>query len=132
MIVERLILREYNWAVTVLLDCDCSNTSEIIDHLQSIHCPTHLQKEAVQNLESCKQNIGLTYSNFGLRRTIMVISKTSNNKQLINTITHECYHFIQHLQKANHIIEEEELANLTGRFNMCLWDTITMLLQDSN
>ena len=132
MIVERLILREYNWAVTVLLDCDCSNTSEIIDHLQSIHCSANLQKEAVQNLESCKYNIGLTYSNFKINRTIMVITHTNNNAELINTITHECYHFIQHISKANNITDEETLALLTGRFNMCLWSTIYCIINGSN
>ena len=42
MIVERLILREYNWAITVLLECNCSDIPEIKEHLQSISCPKHL------------------------------------------------------------------------------------------
>lgn len=132
MIVERLILREYNWAITVLLECNCSDIPEILEHLQSISCPKHLQEEAINNLSSCENNIGLTYSNFKINRTIMVITHTNNNAELINTITHECYHFIQHISKANNITDEETLALLTGRFNMCLWSTICCIINSSN
>lgn len=132
MIVERLILREYNWAITVLLECNCSDIPEILEHLQSISCPKHLQEEAINNLSFCENNIGLTYSNFKLNRTIMVINHTDNNAELINTITHECYHFIQHISKANNITDEETLASLTGRFNMYLWNTIFYIINGSN
>lgn len=132
MIVERLILREYNWAITVLLECNCSDIPEILEHLQSISCPKYLQEGAINNLSSCKNNIGLTYSNFKLGRTIMVINHTNNNAELINTITHECYHFIQHIAKANNITDEETLASLTGRFNMCVWSTIFCIINGSN
>ena len=62
----------------------------------------------------------------------MVITHTNNNAELINTITHECYHFIQHISKANNITDEETLALLTGRFNMCLWSTIYCIINGSN
>ena len=62
----------------------------------------------------------------------MVITHTNNNAELINTITHECYHFIQHISKANNITDEETLALLTGRFNMCLWSTICCIINSSN
>lgn len=132
MIVERLILREYNWAITILLECNCSDIPEVLEHLQSISCPKYLQEEAINNLASYKNNIGLTYSNFKLNRTIMVINHTNNNVELINTITHECYHFIQHISKANNITDKETLASLTGRFNMCLRSTIFYIINDSN
>lgn len=132
MIVERLVLREYNWAITILLECNCSDISEILKHLQSIFCPQNLQKEAINKLSSCQENIGLTYSNFKLGRTIMVISHTDNNAELINTITHECCHFIQHIAKARNITDEETLALLTGRFNMCLWDVVSGIINSSN
>lgn len=77
-------------------------------------------------------NIGLTYSNFKLGRTIMVISHTDDSAELINTLTHECYHFIQHIAKVNNITNEETLALLTGRFNMCLWGTICYITNGSN
>ena len=132
MLVERLILREYNWAITILLECNCSDIPEILEHLQSISCPKYLQEEAINNLYSCEDNIGLTYSNFKLNRTIMIINHTDNNAELINTITHECYHFIQHISKANNITDEETLASLIGRFNMCLWNTIFYIINGSN
>lgn len=124
MIVSRIIIRKYNWAVTVLFQCDCKDTDEVIDHLISIDCPYYLQKQAKQNLVQCNSNTGLTYSNFQLRRTIMVINKTDSTKELLNTITHECYHFVCQLNAANHIDNEEELAILSGDFNMNCWEII--------
>lgn len=124
MIIQRLILREYNWAITILYQCDCRDTKEILYHLQSIECPQALQDDAYNNLITCNSNTGLTYSNYRLGRTIMVINKTDSPKELLNTITHECYHFICQLDKAKSIKNEEELATLTGRFNMNCWEII--------
>ena len=62
----------------------------------------------------------------------MVINHTDNNAELINTITHECFHFIQLISKAINITDEEALASLTGRFNMCLWSTIFYIINGSN
>lgn len=124
MLIQRLILKEYNWAITILYQCTCHDLEDIEYHLDSINCPLELKKEALKNIETCQSNIGFTYSNFALGRTIMAISKVDQPQQLINTITHECYHFINHLAKTRNIEDEEVLATLTGRFNMQTWEII--------
>lgn len=129
MITRRLILQKYSWAITILADCDCSDVEDIILHLKSIECPQKLQDQAVLNLNQCKLNTGLTYSNYLLRRTIMVINKTNDVEELMNTITHESFHFIAHLSKACSIKEEETLATLLGDFNMNMCDIIFNILK---
>lgn len=113
MKVLRLVLKEYNWAITILYNSNCQDIDEIIYNLQSIECPIYLQEEATNNILQCKLNTGMTYSNFKLRRTVMLISNTSSIKEILNTVSHECYHFTQHLLKTEYATEEQ-MATLLG------------------
>ena len=84
MIIDKFII--YNWNVTVLYECSCDNIDFIIETLQDIKCPNRYIKEALNNLETCNLNIGLTYSNIKQKSSIIIINKTSSFAQLINTI----------------------------------------------
>ena len=97
----------YNWDITVLYESTCEDIDDIIETLIDIHCPKRLIKEALNNLETCNLNIGLTYSNLNLKSSVIVISKTSSFAQLINTIAHEYYHLICHISKILKIEDEE-------------------------
>lgn len=107
-----------NWNVTVLYECTCDDIDSIIETLIDIKCPNKYIKEALDNLETCNLNIGLTYSNITLKSSVIVINKTSSFAQLINTIAHEYYHLICHISRALDITDEEELAYLNGDLNM--------------
>jgi hypothetical protein len=117
----------YSWNVTVLYECTCEDIDFIIRILKEIKCPNKFIKEALNNLESCNLNIGLTYSNIALKSSIIVINKTSSFSQLINTIAHEYYHLICHISKALDITDEEELAYLNGDLNMRSYNLIKKL-----
>ena len=108
----------HDWDVTILYECTCDDIDYIIETLKDINCPIVFLKEALNNLESCKLNIGLTYSNLSLKSSVIVVNKTSSFAQLINTISHEYYHLICHISKALDIKDEEELACLNGDLNM--------------
>ena len=108
----------YNWNVTVLYECTCDDIDFIIRILKDIKCPNKFIEEALNNLETCNLNIGLTYSNISLKSSVIVINKTSSFSQLINTIAHEYYHLICHISKVLDINDEEELAYLNGDLNM--------------
>lgn len=116
MIIDKFFI--YNWNITVLYESTCDDIDTIIETLLGINCPKKYINEALNNLETCNLNIGLTYSNFRLKSSVIVISKTSSFSQLINTIAHEYYHLICHLEKALNIKDEEELACLNGDLNM--------------
>jgi hypothetical protein len=36
MITERYVLKEYNWAITIIYKYSCSDIPNILDHLNSI------------------------------------------------------------------------------------------------
>ena len=88
-----------NWKIQILYECTCDDIDYIIKALEEINCPNKHIKEAIDNLETCNLNIGLTYSNLNLQSSVIVINKTSSDLQLINTISHEYYHLICHLKK---------------------------------
>ena len=117
----------YNWKVTILYECTCDDIDDIIETLKEIKCPRTYIKEALINLETCNLNIGLTYSNIKLKSSVIVINKTSSFDQLINTIAHEYYHLICHIQKALEIEDEEKLAYLNGDLNMRSYNIIKKL-----
>lgn len=116
MIKDSFII--YNWNVIILYECTCDDIDYIIETLKDINCPNRFIKEAIQNLETCNLNIGLTYSNVRLKSSIIVVNKTSSFAQLINTVSHEYYHLLCHISKTLNIEDEEELAYLNGDLNM--------------
>ena len=116
MIIDKFHI--YNWKVTILYECTCDDIDFIIETLKEINCPNKYIKEALNNLELCSLNIGLTYSNTKQKSSVIVINKTSSFSQLINTVAHEYYHLICHLQRTLEIDDEKELAYLNGDLNM--------------
>ena len=112
------IFYEYDWKVTVLYETTCNNIDYIIETLRDIECPNYYINRALDNLEECKLNSGLTYSNSKLKSSVIIITKTSSFAQLINTISHEYFHLICHISQILNIKDEEELANLNGNLNM--------------
>ena len=108
----------YNWNITILYDTTCDDIDYIIETLKGIYCPEYYIERALDNLEECKLNSGLTYSNSSLKSSVIIVNKTSSIYQLINTISHEYYHLICHISKVLNIEDEEELATLNGNLNM--------------
>ena len=116
MIIDEFSI--YNWSITILYETTCDDIDIIIKTLKEINCPKYYIERALDNLEECKLNSGLTYSNLNLKSSVIIVNKTSSFAQLINTISHEYYHLICHISKTLNIEDEEELANLNGNLNM--------------
>jgi hypothetical protein len=125
MIIDKFSI--YNWEVTILYECTCDDIDYIIRILRDINCPNKYIKEALNNLQTCNLNIGLTYSNTNLQSSVIVVNKTSSFAQLINTIAHEYFHLICHISKILEIEDEEELAYLNGNLNMRSYNFVKKL-----
>lgn len=121
----------HDWKVTILYECTCDDIDYIIETLEDINCPNKYIKEALENLETCNLNIGLTYSNLKMKSSVIVVNKTSSFSQLINTVAHEYFHLICHISKALKIRDEEELAYLNGDLNMHSYNIIKKLQKES-
>ena len=121
--------REYGWKITILYETTCDDIDYIIETLRDIYCPNKYIKEALDNLEECNLNTGLTYSNLKLRSSVIIVNKTSSFAQLINTISHEYFHLICHISKALEIEDEEKLASLNGDLNMRSYKIVEKLMK---
>ena len=122
MIIDKFSV--YNWRITILYETTCDDIDFIIKTLMDIKCPVKYINKALDNLEECKLNSGLTYSNTRLKSSVIIINKTSSFSQLINTIAHEYFHLICHISDVLEIKDEEKLANLNGNLNMRSYNII--------
>ena len=122
MIIDKFSV--YNWRITILYETTCDDIDFIIETLMEINCPKRYINKALDNLEECKLNSGLTYSNIRLKSSVIIINKTSSFSQLINTIAHEYFHLICHISDVLEIKDEEKLANLNGNLNMRSYNII--------
>ena len=122
MIIDKFSV--YNWRITILYETTCDDIDFIIETLMEINCPKRYINKALDNLEECKLDSGLTYSNIALKSSVIIINKTSSFSQLINTIAHEYFHLICHISDVLEIKDEEKLANLNGNLNMRSYNII--------
>lgn len=116
-----------DWKVDIYYESTCDDIDIIIEALKDINCSDKYINEALDNLETCNLNIGLTYSNIRLKSSVIVVSKTSSFSQLINSISHEYYHLLKHIAKVLNIEDEEELATLNGNLNMRSYEFVEKL-----
>lgn len=83
-------IKRYDWVIHVLYNVTCSRISDIIALLRRAGCPESKIREAYGNVGSCKLDVGLTYSNYRSRESVMVIGRTSSYREFSNSLFHEC------------------------------------------
>lgn len=131
MIRRDLYIEEYDWQVRIFYRVTCYHTDEIISLLKSINCPEDKAREAYDNLVSCKFDTGVTYSNYKLRKSVMVISKTSSPEEFSNSLKHECRHLEDHIATAFKMpIGGEEVAYLSGYLGKMLYRDMQLFICD--
>lgn len=115
MIVQKIFLEDWDWEATIYYAVDAYYTDEIIDEMAYMGCNKMELMKAETLLKEGSYNVGLTYSNFDDRRSIVVIGLTSTPSEFQNTFDHEKGHLAMHIGKALNIdIFGEEFQYLTG------------------
>lgn len=115
MIRQEFYLPRYGWHVSVYYSVTTYWTREIMDELRRVGCRGESLRRACRNLESGNLNTGITYSNFGRRDTVMVISRTSSPAEFLNSWEHEKKHLARHIEQTYGIDPfGEEAAYLEG------------------
>lgn len=72
-------------------------------------------QSAYELMSMQKENTGLTYSNYNLSESLIVVGKTTSRAQFANTLFHECTHLCVNIAEARHIDHSsEEFAYLAG------------------
>lgn len=133
MITKDLYIPKYRWIVHIFYRVTCYYTADILSCLESIECPDDKLRAAYKNMISCHLDTGLTYSNYNLHESVMVIGKTSSYKEFANSLFHETRHLCDHIGIAcNMEMGGEEIAYLTGYVGEKLASDIQMFICDCN
>lgn len=131
MITRDLYIRKYDWLVHIYYAVTCYWTDEIMQKLYDIKCPSDKLHVAYRNLTKCKLDTGLTYSNYQMRETVMVIGLTTSPAEFLNSFDHERKHMEAHMAQALQIDPwGEEIAYLSGETAQSLSKDVQLFMCD--
>lgn len=122
MIKQDISLPRYRWRVRVYYAVTRMYCNDIMSDLYDIGCRGENLQTAYENLREGRVNTGLTFSNYDLRATVMVIARTSTPAQFLNSYDHERKHLEAHIADAYGLDPYgEEIAYLCGKIGELLY-----------
>lgn len=114
MIHFDIIFEKYDWIVEVYIILENVNNKRILYSLDCMKCPEKIKTQAEENLYS-GVNSGFTYTNPKIRKSLMVVNRSSSMYEFINTYNHEKNHVEMHICEELGIDPySEEAAYLSG------------------
>lgn len=115
MITRDLYIKRYDWLVHFFLGASCYWTEEIIEALRKVNCPLDHILDSYESMDTCSLDTGITYSNYDLRETVLVVNTTSSIAEFLDSLDHEKKHLVSHMEEALGIDPwSEEAAYLSG------------------
>lgn len=106
-----------NWDVVLLYHVSCANTAEVMEILHYFDISAEDAELSIANLDACRPDNGITYSNYARRVSVMVIGVTTTAGEWVNTFVHECVHLANHVAQAlEMVISGEPIAYAMGEF----------------
>lgn len=101
MISGSFYLKNYDdWQINYFILTDRHDASSIISKLIRLKCSSKFLERAEKILYSNRRNTGLAYSNPKYKRSVIVISKTSDIGEFLNSFAHEIDHVEKHIAKS--------------------------------
>ncbi len=101
MIAGKFRLRNYaNWQIYYYIVTNVNDTPIIMRKLSRIGCRKKFMGRARKLLSSGKLNIGLAYSNRHYKKSVIVVSETTDVWEFLNSFAHEIDHIEKHIAKA--------------------------------
>lgn len=131
MVRRTIFLEKYGWLADIYFDYNCKYSDDLIDRLENIGISDEKLDIAYADLNSCKNNIGLTYSSFVEKKTIIVIGRATSPKEFMKTFTHEIGHMSTHICQYYYIDPYgEEIHYITQDIIDETWDIAREYLYD--
>lgn len=131
MIQQNLHIEEIGWNLRIFY-CPktTSQRSVVLQCLYNAGCTGRNFRRAMTLLGSGAVNTGLIFSNKSERKTIIVVGRSYDIAEFVNTLTHEINHFIEHVMEALHIQSgTEDEAYFTGElFELLYRDAVSSVL----
>lgn len=115
MIHQDIYIKEYDWMCSIWYARTKYNIAGVLTDLQWMDCPPYRQREFMSLMEKSEYNNGMTYSNYALRQSVMVIGLATDEDQYANSITHEIGHLAEQIAESEQIdMHSEEPYYLMG------------------
>lgn len=129
MIRQHLHLDRYGWTAEMFYAVRCYHTAEIVSRMRRLDIRETDISRAADNMDCGRFNGGLTFTNYPLRRSVMVVGITSTPAQFLNTLVHEIHHLTAHICEASGIDPtSEEAATLAGDIAEQTYEKVNPLL----
>ena len=90
---------QYGWEIDFFADFTCDRIHEVLEVLEETGCSGEFLESAFDNMSQCTLNTGLTYSGSDRSRSVVVVYRTSSDRQFVNTLSHEVAHVCTHIAK---------------------------------
>ena len=132
MIRQKITLPKYdNWTIYAYYATTRYAVDEIMERLWEIGMDATNARQAFENLSRGSLNTGLCYSNYSMRKSVLVIALTSSPTEFINSWHHELEHLESHIGKVFHLDPtREDIAYLSGELAMEMYPHIKHLMCD--
>lgn len=117
-----------NWQITTFFPLTCYHVKEIMQELSLIDCNKTDMRKAWKNLTSGKMNNGLTFSNYELRKSVIVFAMSDSKEEYFNLVLHELHHLAVQIGVANNMdLEGEGVCYINGDVGMMMFPLVRYL-----
>ena len=117
-----------NWQITIFFPLTCYHVKKIMQELSLIDCNKTDMRKAWRNLTSGKMNNGLTFSNYELRKSVIVFAMSESKEEYFNLVLHELHHLAVQIGVANNMdLEGEGVCYINGDVGMMMFPLVRYL-----
>ena len=131
MIKQTIYIDSIGWLVHAYFHKTRYDVDEIMERLWDLQCNSEIAQKAFNNLISDSLNMGLCYSNYNTKESVLVVGKASSADEFFNSIVHELSHLQGHICDVIGIDPKgEEIAYYMGDLSRDIYPSISHLLCD--
>ena len=131
MIKQTIYIDSIGWLVHAYFHKTRYDVDEIMERLWDLQCNSEIAQKAFNNLISDSLNMGLCYSNYNTKESVLVVGKASSEDEFFNSIVHELSHLQGHICDVIGLDPKgEEIAYYIGDLSRDIYPSISHLLCD--
>lgn len=115
MTEQEIYLERYDWTVYVMYDVRSVDAVKVRRRLRDLGCKGVPLEDACNLVLRGEANKGITYSNVGVRKSVVVIGWATSKGEYMNSLSHEFLHVVQHVADSFLLdMQREEVCYLMG------------------
>lgn len=131
MIKQTIYIDSIGWLVHAYFHKTRYDVDEIMERLWDLQCSSEIAQKAFNNLISDSLNMGLCYSNYNTKESVLVVGRASSADEFFNSIVHELSHLQGHICDVIGLDPKgEEIAYYMGDLSRDIYPSISHLLCD--